>query len=285
MRANSLPSHRGLAVGFTLIELLVVIAIIAILAGMLLPALAKAKNSANKALCTSNLKQWGVAITTYAGDNDNKFPPGTDMIGNTAYGKDESWIGPSVLRMYQSYLIPANANASGTKNSPLYCPTGEYHRTYDRLVLQPNIAAAYPAGTYGNPNVAHEELSGYFYLIGRTAAQVAARTTFGNGEVPNWLTRTRLDSAYRNGPIVTDMLQVLATPGPQPTGRPFTLTAPAWKTTVAGVQVSSTSHRGTTGAMEGGNFLFEDGHVSWYKESQINLGSQIGGWLCFYNIQ
>ncbi len=167
MRANSLPSHRGLAVGFTLIELLVVIAIIAILAGMLLPALAKAKNSANKALCTSNLKQWGVAITTYAGDNDNKFPPGTDMIGNTAYGKDESWIGPSVLRMYQSYLIPANANASGTKNSPLYCPTGEYHRTYDRLVLQPNIAAAYPAGTYGNPNVAHEELSGYFYLIGR----------------------------------------------------------------------------------------------------------------------
>ena len=69
------------------------------------------------------------------------------------------------------------------------------------------------------------------------------------------------------------------------TGRPFTLTAPAWKCTVAGVQVSSTSHRGTTGAMEGGNFLFEDGHVSWYKESAINVGSQIGGWLCFYNIQ
>ena len=121
--------------------------------------------------------------------------------------------------------------------------------------------------------------------MGRTAADMTTRTTFGNGNVPNWLQRTRIDGAYRDGPIVADMLQVLGTPGAQPTGRPFTLTAPAWKTTVAGVQVSSTSHRGTTGAMEGGNFLFEDGHVSWYKESAINVGSQIGGWLCFYNIQ
>jgi len=67
--------HRAKQSGFTLIELLVVIAIIAILAAILFPVFAQARESARQTSCLSNMKQMGLAMTMYAQDYDERFPP------------------------------------------------------------------------------------------------------------------------------------------------------------------------------------------------------------------
>ncbi len=128
---------------FTLIELLVVIAIIAILAAILFPVFARARENARRSSCTSNLKQIGLGIMQYTQDYDEKFPPAYSNAGPASVPK-VGWqeIVQPYIKSKQVFACPSNTDSTTI------------------AVGTTDIAVSYTANGAGNPAPAAADTPG-----------------------------------------------------------------------------------------------------------------------------
>ena len=242
--------------GFTLIELLVVIAIIAILAAILFPVFAKAREKARAISCTSNMKQVGLAILQYNQDNDEKFPVGLSTNNVTANYLGQGWAGE----------VSAYAKSTGV----FKCPDDSTPQGTNGTVT------IYPVSYAFNSNMAPASL----------ASMNAPASTVMLCEVQGSATESAINLANENG-----FTQVSPSANGLPgsvgagvggiitninTNTPTTANV-AYYTGILGSYTSATTTSGGYAAAtglhtDGSNYLLGDGHAKFLRGAAVSPG-------------
>jgi prepilin-type N-terminal cleavage/methylation domain-containing protein len=262
MNQISSPPQRNRSAGFTLIELLVVIAIIAILAALLLPALAKAKITANRTTCKSNEKQQLVALNMYGGENNDNLPVSAlgywahDMSGNvcqdmTANGAAyKIWYDPgdrgnssaNLLQEWTNWNFLGYSAVGYAQTFPLTASYSQYGNWKFQTNLNYKLGASsitVPSGVMNPPTLT-------FPISIASRPQVACEmpTTALGSPPPTTITPAVLNSYPWNGPI--------------------------------GDFSYATSHMDNAKTPAGVNIGMLDAHVEWRPFTSINIQPRAG---------
>ena len=254
--SNNIPAKSRRASGFTLIELLVVIAIIAILAAILFPVFAKARENARRTAGLSNLKQIGLGMSQYLQDNDSSYPNTvTERQGTSYYGATDTAAGVA------QYSIRANLQPY-IKSTQLFKDSSA--PAWQDGVTQNAPGAWYPTDYGFNNNEGN-------FPAAASSAQITwfkANPTFGFNALTNESLINKpaefviaADAARPNNPNNPSRGGLYCFDGGNITTNAADGTFPFKGGVPYSVSQSGPSIRHLGGTL----FLFSDGHVKWLK--------------------
>ncbi|MFC1762071.1 DUF1559 domain-containing protein [Planctomycetota bacterium] len=243
---------------FTLIELLVVIAVIAVLMGILMPVLGRAREQAYRSVCSSNLRQSGLALHMYASEYDGKLPAVEAQVGGWLF---------DIPYLAGEYIRKTNGGELGL----LYCPSHPRHGAenvdyYTRFLTFAN------GGDTSDPDNATGgwSLTDYFWF---TNWGSAARNGYSYTQAPYKGRSIFLSKLAVKSPGTTPLAADLV--WSQDGGKDF-YDNPGTSAKTADLSPFPTNHLQGEDA-RGGNTLFVDGHVDWLNFSQMLKRYTAGG--------